>query len=99
MFSFIFIAKYIYSIAAMEIICSKTYFSLLYELFKVEVPKITQKWEWTKCFPFNSPLVIKSQIQLTCIKRQIYKSNNLEKFINLINIILRISKITSESLN
>ena len=43
MFSFIFIAKYIYSIAAMEIICSKTYFSLLYELFKVEVPKITQK--------------------------------------------------------
>ena len=26
----------------MEIICSKTYFSLLYELFEIEVPKITQ---------------------------------------------------------
>ena len=30
----------------MEIICSKTYFNLLYELFKMEVPKITQKWDW-----------------------------------------------------
>ena len=44
----------------MEIICSKTYLSLLYELFKIEVPKITQKWGGTKCFPYNSPLVIKS---------------------------------------
>ena len=62
MFLFIFIAKCIFSIAAMEIICPKTYFSLLYELFKIEVPKITQEWEWTKCFPYNSPPVTKSQI-------------------------------------
>ena len=27
----------------MEIICSKTYFGLLYELFKIEVPEITLK--------------------------------------------------------
>ena len=27
----------------MEMICLKTYFSLLYELFKIEVPKITPK--------------------------------------------------------
>ena len=40
MFIFIFIAKYIFSIAAMEIICSKTYFSLLHELFEIEVPKL-----------------------------------------------------------
>ena len=46
----------------MEIICSKAYFSLLYELFKTEVPKIIQKWDWGKCFPYNSPLVLKSQI-------------------------------------
>ena len=76
MFLFIFIAKYIFSIAAMEIICSKTYFSLLYELFKIEAPKIAQKWDWTKCFQYNSPLVIKSQIDLMYIKRQIYKSHN-----------------------
>ena len=43
MFLFISIAKYIVSIAAMEIICFKTYFSLLYELFKKEVPKVTRK--------------------------------------------------------
>ena len=43
MFLFIFIAKYILSIAPMEIICSKTYYSLLYQLFKIEVPKLTQK--------------------------------------------------------
>ena len=48
MFLFIFIAKYIFYIAAMEIVCSKTYFSLLHELSKMEVPKITQKWDWTK---------------------------------------------------
>ena len=36
--------------AAMEVICSKTYFSLLHEIFKAEVPKITQKLDWTKCF-------------------------------------------------
>ena len=41
---------YIFSIAAMEVICSKTYFSLLHEIFKAEVPKITQKLDWTKCF-------------------------------------------------
>ena len=58
MFLFIFIAKYIFSIGAIEIICSKTYFRLLYELFKIEVPKITQKRDWTKCFPYNSPLLI-----------------------------------------
>ena len=46
----------------MEIICSKTYFSLLYELFKIEDPESTAKWDWTKRFPYNSPLVIKSQI-------------------------------------
>ena len=46
----------------MEITCSKTYFSLLHELCKIEVPKITQKWEWTKCFLYNSPLVKNSQI-------------------------------------
>ena len=46
----------------MKRICSKTYLSLLYELFKIEVSKINQKWDWTKCFPYNSPLVIKSQI-------------------------------------
>ena len=40
MFLFIFIARYIFSIVGMEIICSKIYFSLLYELFKLEVPKI-----------------------------------------------------------
>ena len=62
MFLFSFIAKFIFSIAAMEIICSKAYFSLLYELFKTEVPKIIQKWDWGKCFPYNSPLVLKSQI-------------------------------------
>ena len=50
MLLFIFIAKHIVPIAAMEIICSKTYFSLLYEQFKIEVPKITQKWDWTKYF-------------------------------------------------
>ena len=48
MFLFIFVAKYIFSAAAMKIICSKTHFSLLYELFKIEVPKITQKLGWTK---------------------------------------------------
>ena len=52
MFLFIFIAKYIFSIAATEIIISKIYFSLLYGLFNIEVPKITQKWDWTKCFPY-----------------------------------------------
>ena len=46
----------------MEIICSKTYCSLLYELFRIEVSEITQKWDWTKCFLYNNPLVIKSQI-------------------------------------
>ena len=40
----------------------KTIFSLLHELSKMEVPKITKKWDWTKCFLHNSPLVIKSQI-------------------------------------
>ena len=54
--------KYIFSIAAIEIVWRKTYFSLLHELFKMEVPKITQKWDWTKFFPYNSPLVIKPQI-------------------------------------
>ena len=34
----------------------------LYELFKIEVSKTNQKWDWTICFPYNSPLVIKSQI-------------------------------------
>ena len=58
----VFIAKYVFSIAAMEIISSKKYFTLLYELFKIEVPKITQKWDWTKYFPYNSSLLIKSQI-------------------------------------
>ena len=57
-----FIVKYIYSIAAMEIIYSETYFSLLYELFKIKVPKIIQKWDWNKYFLYNSLLVIKSQI-------------------------------------
>ena len=46
----------------MEIICSKSYFSVLYELFKIEVLKVTQELDWTKCFPHNSPLVIKSLI-------------------------------------
>ena len=32
------------------------------ELFKKEVPKTTQKWESTKCFPYDNALVIKSQI-------------------------------------
>ena len=45
MFLFIFITKYIFSIAAMEIICSKTYLSLMYKLFEIKVPKITQKWD------------------------------------------------------
>ena len=67
MFLFIFIANYICSIAAMETICSKTYFSLSYKLFKIEVPKITLKWDWTKCFQQDNPLVIKSQISLMCI--------------------------------
>ena len=40
------------------------------------VSKIAQKWDWTKCFQYNSPLVIKSQIDLMYIKRQIYKSHN-----------------------
>ena len=43
MFLFIFIGKYIFFIAAMKIICSKTYFSLLHELIKIEILKITQK--------------------------------------------------------
>ena len=34
----------------MVIICSKTYFSLLYELFKIEVPEITQKMELEQMF-------------------------------------------------
>ena len=46
----------------MEIVCSKTYFSLLYELFKMEVLKIAEKWDWTNCFSCHSSLVIKSQI-------------------------------------
>ena len=62
MFLFIFIEKYIFSIATMEIICSKTYFSLFYKLFKIEDQKITQKWYWTKYFLHNSPLIVKSQI-------------------------------------
>ena len=60
----------------MEIICSKTYFSLLYELFKIEDPESTAKWDWTKRFLYNSPLVIKSQIYLICIKRQTCKRYN-----------------------
>ena len=62
MFLFIFIVKFIFSIAVIEIICSKTYFSLLCKLFETEVPKITQKLVSGKCFPYNSPIVIKSQI-------------------------------------
>ena len=34
----------------MKIICLKTHFNLLYELFKVEVPKITQKWTGLNVF-------------------------------------------------
>ena len=60
----------------MKIIYSKTYFSPLYELFKIEIRKITQKLYWTKCFLYNSPLVIKSQIYLICVKRQIIKCHN-----------------------
>ena len=71
-----FFAKYIFSLAAMEIICSKTSFNVLYELFKIKVPKLTQKWDSTKCFPYNSQLVIRSQIQLICSKRQIDKKHN-----------------------
>ena len=52
------------------------YFGLLYELFKIEVPEITQIWDWTKCFLYNNHLVIKSQIQLIRIKKQIYKIHN-----------------------
>ena len=44
----------------MEIICSKSYLSLLYELFKIDVPKITEKWYWANCFPYNSLIVINS---------------------------------------
>ena len=62
MFLLVFIAKYIFFIATMEIICSKTYLSLLYELLKIEVPRVSQKWDWGKCFLYNSSLVIKSQI-------------------------------------
>ena len=62
MFLFHFIARYRFLIVAVEIICSKTWFSLLYELFKIEISKITQKWDWTKSFPYDSLLVIKSQI-------------------------------------
>ena len=62
MFLFIFFAKYI--------------FGLSYELFKIEVPEITQIWDWTKCFLHNNHLVIKSQIQLIRIKKQIYKIHN-----------------------
>ena len=63
MFLFTFITRYIFCIAAMVIICSKTYSSLFHELFKIKVPKITQKWDWTKIsFLYNSPLIIKSQI-------------------------------------
>ena len=58
----VFIAKYVFSIAALEIISSKKYFSLLYELFETVVPKIIQKWDWTKYFPYNSSILIKSQI-------------------------------------
>ena len=46
----------------METICSKSYFGVLYESFKIEVLKITQELDWTKCFPYNSLLVIKSLI-------------------------------------
>ena len=50
MFLSVFIAKYMFSTAAMEIILEKLYFSLFYELFKIEVPKTTQKWHWTNVF-------------------------------------------------
>ena len=46
----------------MEIICSKTYFSQSYKLFKIKVTKITQQWDRTKYFLYNNPLVMKSQI-------------------------------------
>ena len=62
----------------MEIICSKAYFSLSYELFKF--PKITQKWDWTKCFPYNSPLVKNIKFNLYELKdkyiRVIIKKNS-----------------------
>ena len=31
----------------------KTYFSLWHEWFKIEVPKTTQKRDWTKYFPYD----------------------------------------------
>ena len=34
----------------------------MYELFKIEVPKITPKWDWTNCFLNNITLVMESQI-------------------------------------
>ena len=45
-----FIMFIMFPIATMEIICLKTYLSLLYELFKIEVLQITQKWDCTKLF-------------------------------------------------
>ena len=62
MLLFIFFAKYIFSIAAMATINSKTYFNLLHKQKFYEWIKKLEKWNWTKFFPYNSPLVINSQI-------------------------------------
>ena len=56
MLLFIFIAKYIFCFAAVKKNYSEPYFSLFHELFN-DYKKITYKWDWTKCFSYNSPLV------------------------------------------
>ena len=54
MLTFIFtFKKYMY---ITETTFSKTYFSLLYELLKTEVPKFTQNYDWTKSFPIIAHL-------------------------------------------
>ena len=49
---------------------SKTHFSLLYELLKTEVPKFTQKYDWTKSFPIIAHL--SWYPKLGQIKRHVY---------------------------
>ena len=46
----------------MATINSKTYFNLLHKQKFYEWIKKLEKWNWTKFFPYNSPLAINSQI-------------------------------------
>ena len=62
MLLFVFIAKYIFPTSAVEINRSKTFPAYCMNYLNQKISKTIQKWDWTKCFPYNSPLAIKSQI-------------------------------------